>query len=209
MVYFSPGDFLFNLLETFRLPLVPIFSVAQAISKSETVAKIGVDGVLFHPGGGNFGSSLFASLLIGTISGCGGGILGSMINVHEYDWKFSTPIQFKSLNSSMILSFICSSIYLILHRGFVIQKVITGTPLVFFSGAQIKKFGFISDQFLTQEQTIALMVTLILISNCLIALLDILILKKNISYMEKKRDLNNKGIKTSVLSKENRKKKTT
>lgn len=206
MVYFFPGDFLFYLLETCRFILIPIFSVVQAISKSETIAKTGVDGVLFHVGGGVFEKSLFASLLIGTISGCGGGILGSMINVCESDWRFGTPSQFKSPNSSMILSLLCSIVYLILHRGYVIKKTIAGTPLVFFFEAQVQKYGIIVDQLLTQEQTIALMVIFILTSSCFMTVWDTFYLNSNYNTTGAERLLKNKVRKSATFSQKNSKK---
>ena len=140
-VYYLPGDILFRSLENVRFILIPIFTLIEAISKCETIANVGVDGVLLHKGSEVFERSIFAALVIGTISGCGGGILGSMINVRESDWRFSTPSQFKNPNTSMILSFFCSIIYLLLHRGMAIKKAVLDTPMALILDLFVKNFA--------------------------------------------------------------------
>jgi hypothetical protein len=163
LVYYFPSGVFFRALEVNRVILAPLLTVVEAVSKAGTISKVGVDGVLGHASG-QYSDSIFAAIVVGTVSGCGGGVLGSLMNLRYSSWSFGTPAQFVSPNKSMVLSFVSSIAYLCLYR----TPVVARTSVGMFLAMLLDKVGIkakLSAPLLSEAQVMGLMVAMIWLCN--------------------------------------------
>jgi hypothetical protein len=169
LVYYSPRNIVFNILERNRQYLVPIFTLVEAVSKAFTIARVGVDGV-FNAANGKYADSISAAILIGTISGCGGGVTGSMIGLRKPSWGFEVPAQLLSPNKSMVLSFFCATIFIFTTRTHIFGR----SSMWHWISSNAGSLGIVDSRvlhslfaapFLSDQQAIGIMTTMIWLCN--------------------------------------------
>ncbi|PJF19632.1 hypothetical protein PSACC_00546 [Paramicrosporidium saccamoebae] len=112
-MYYLPGDFLFKGLEISSPITYPVLALADLVSKTISITTNGVDAVRFHSSGRlGLQNSAFAAIFCGFISGCGGGVLGNLVELNKgSSWTLKTPSQIHSPNASLLMSLFGACIY--------------------------------------------------------------------------------------------------
>lgn len=123
LMYYSPGDVLFQWLEMLAPISMPILLVSDAISKTLSVTYGGVGSVITHPTI-EISQSVCAAILCGTISGCGGGVVASLFNLNGPNWGFGPSSILKSPSLSIKLSLISAILYVSLGTSFGVKKAL-------------------------------------------------------------------------------------
>lgn len=112
LMYYSPADFVFARLDALAPLLAPLLIIADSVSKTLAIARLGVDAVRLHASGNAaLTESVYAAILCGTIAGCGGGVLGSLLGLEGTPWSLSTPKQFRRPSAPMVVSFLSAVLY--------------------------------------------------------------------------------------------------
>ncbi|KAF9175100.1 hypothetical protein BGX21_007729 [Mortierella sp. AD011] len=117
LVQYTP---LYDFLMDFVPPAVldSVLIIADGSLRALSIAKLGVDGSRMrfladsHQGGtGGLTEPWFAMLLLGMISGSGGGMLADLLRLKTHQWTFSTPSFVHAVTFDMKASLLSSFFY--------------------------------------------------------------------------------------------------
>lgn len=112
MVYYSPSDIVYRALESSANILLPFLLVAESISRALSISISGVEAVRSHVSSGLvMENSNHAAIFCGTLAGCGGGIIGSMIGLENKNWSFRIPTQLGKPTTTLVVSFFGAILY--------------------------------------------------------------------------------------------------
>ncbi|PVZ97777.1 hypothetical protein BB558_006245 [Smittium angustum] len=102
---YLPGDYLFNLLQAFSPYSDILISVVDGMTKGYGITTAGVDLVKFKLKPEKVSESIVAMIVIGTVTGAGGGMISDLFQLTQKNWAFRTPTMFTSLSIDLKLSF--------------------------------------------------------------------------------------------------------
>lgn len=108
VMYYSPYDFVYKILCYLDKILFPIVKMLDSISSCFSIVLFGIESAQSRSLG------FFSSLTLGTLSGCGGGLVASMLGLHKKKLILAAPNHFYSLKNSLTYSIVISVMFLLL-----------------------------------------------------------------------------------------------
>ncbi|KAJ1657223.1 hypothetical protein IWQ61_003340 [Dispira simplex] len=122
-VGFFPGDLVYKLLRACAPLSDIVLASLDGIIRGYGIPTAGVEHVRSLEG--PISRSLSAMLIIGTVLGCGGGIIEDFIQISRPQWQLRTPTLLQRPNYDICVSFITAVFYIISTRAWTFRSVFT------------------------------------------------------------------------------------
>ncbi|KAL7752150.1 hypothetical protein RI367_002193 [Sorochytrium milnesiophthora] len=131
-----------------------VLTIGEGVNRALAMCALGIDGVRSLAAAGNaayyartpygavyqeLGGSVVACLLCGTLNGCGGGLLDGMFHFSQRAWTISAPEALVFVGFDLRLSFVTSSLYMLMVNGYIHEAFVQGVPEAGISGTLLAR----------------------------------------------------------------------
>ncbi|OMJ08301.1 hypothetical protein AYI69_g11124 [Smittium culicis] len=128
-VAFMPGDLLFNFLQSFGPYTDLVLSTLDGLVKGYSISTGGVDLVKYKLKDSAISSSLVAMLVIGAITGHGGGLVADIFSLQSTNWRFQSPSIFNAVPLDFKASILSTVVYILTARLWTFSSAVPNFPL--------------------------------------------------------------------------------